>query len=170
MKTIVFTDAPRKVRTLRFLSGRGAGDLEFRPFSELKKALPSLEMASLVYLDVQGLGEKARGRLFSVIASNPRVRFCVLDPGARSGTWPQSFTPGPSTTWARGSCRRRSPQNAGMRHSTTRCASGSASTTRPGRRYPLTSRRRSATGGRKSSPVTSTPSRSSSSRWTTRKS
>ncbi len=85
MRAVVFTDAPRKARKLPFLSARGAGDLKFRPFAELKKALPSLEMESLVYLDVQGLGEKGRGRLLAVIAANPRVRFCLLDPAGEVG-------------------------------------------------------------------------------------
>jgi class 3 adenylate cyclase len=63
-----------------FLSGAGSRELEFRPIAELKKALPSLEVAPLVYLDMEGLAEKERARLLAVIAANPRVRFCVLDP------------------------------------------------------------------------------------------
>jgi class 3 adenylate cyclase len=80
MKSVVFTNAPRKVPKLQFLAGRGAQEREIRPFSQLKKALPSLEVAPLVYLDVQGLSEKERLRLLRVIAANPRVRFCILDP------------------------------------------------------------------------------------------
>ncbi|MGA2640568.1 MAG: hypothetical protein ABSG21_06650 [Spirochaetia bacterium] len=85
MRAVVFTNAPRKVQKVQFFSGRGVRDLEIRPLSELKKALPSLEVAPLVYLDVQGLGEKERMRLLSVIAGNPRVRFCVLDPAGDIG-------------------------------------------------------------------------------------
>jgi len=80
MKVVVFTDAPRKAGKVPFLSGPAARELEFRPLSELKKALPSLEAAPLVYLDMQGKAEKERARLLAVIAANPRVRFCVLDP------------------------------------------------------------------------------------------
>ena len=80
MKAVVFTDAPRKVQGLGYFSGRGAPDVEIRPLKELKKALPSLELAPLVYLDVQGLAEKERARLLGLISSNPKVRFSILDP------------------------------------------------------------------------------------------
>jgi class 3 adenylate cyclase len=80
MKAIVFTNAPQKVPKLRFLAGHGVQELEIRPLSQLKKALPSLEVAPLVYLDVQGTAEKERARLLTVIAANPQVRFCILDP------------------------------------------------------------------------------------------
>jgi class 3 adenylate cyclase len=83
MKAVVFTKAPRKVLKVQFLAGRGTRDLEIRPLSELKKALPSLEVAPLVYLDVQGLAAKEQARLLAVIAANPRVRFCVLDPAGK---------------------------------------------------------------------------------------
>ena len=80
MKAVVFTDAPGKIQGLRYFAGRGAPDVEIRPLKELKKALPSLEMAPLVYLDVQSLAEKERSRLLALIAANPKVRFSVLDP------------------------------------------------------------------------------------------
>jgi class 3 adenylate cyclase len=85
MKAIIFTDAPRRVRKLQFLSGRGAWELEIRPLADLKKALPSLEMELLVYLDLQGLGEASRARLLSVITANPSVRFAVIDPVGEIG-------------------------------------------------------------------------------------
>jgi class 3 adenylate cyclase len=80
MKAVVFTNAPQKVPRLQFLAGRGVQELEIRPLSQLKKALPSLEVAPLVFLDVQGTTEKERARLLAMIAANSRVRFCVLDP------------------------------------------------------------------------------------------
>lgn len=80
MKAVVFTGAPRKVHGYRYFSGRGAPEIEIRPMKELKKALPSLEMAPLVYLDMQGLAEKERARLLTLVSSNPKVRFCILDP------------------------------------------------------------------------------------------
>ena len=63
MTAIVFTNAPRKAQKMGFLSGAGSRELEFRPIAELKKALPSLEVAPLVYLDMEGLAEKERARL-----------------------------------------------------------------------------------------------------------
>jgi class 3 adenylate cyclase len=80
MKAVVFTDAPRKVRGFRYFSERGAPEIEIRPLKELKKALPSLELAPLVYLDVQGLADKERERLLALVSSNPKVRFSILDP------------------------------------------------------------------------------------------
>lgn len=80
MKAVVFTGAPRKVHGLGYFVGRGAPEVEIRPLKELKKALPSLEMAPLVYLDVQGLAEKEKARLLGLISANPKVRFSILDP------------------------------------------------------------------------------------------
>lgn len=80
MKAVVFTDAPRKVQGLRYFAGRGSPDVETRPLKDLKKALPGLEMAPLVYLDVRGLPEKEKARLLGLVSSNPRIRFCILDP------------------------------------------------------------------------------------------
>ncbi len=80
MKAVVFTGAPRKVQGFKYFAGRGAPDVEIRPLKELKKALPSLEMAPLVYLDMQGLAEKEKSRLLALISANPKVRFSILDP------------------------------------------------------------------------------------------
>jgi class 3 adenylate cyclase len=80
MKAVVFTNSPKRVQKVQFLASRGTHQLEIRTLSELKDALPSLEVAPLVYLDVKGLSEQEQERLLSVIAANPRVRFCVLDP------------------------------------------------------------------------------------------
>jgi class 3 adenylate cyclase len=85
MKAVVFTKFPRKAQKVQFLAARGAREPECRPLSELKKALPSLEAVSLVYLDVQGLAEKERARLLAVIAGNARVRFCILDAAGSIG-------------------------------------------------------------------------------------
>jgi class 3 adenylate cyclase len=85
VKAVVFTPAPRKLDKIRFLAGPGALDLEVRPLKELKKALPSLEVAPLVYVHVQGLTAKEAAKLLAVIEANPRVRFCVLDPAGEIG-------------------------------------------------------------------------------------
>ena len=53
---------------------------EVRPLKELKKALPSLEMTPMVYLDVQGLAEKETNRLLALVQANPKVRFSIVDP------------------------------------------------------------------------------------------
>jgi class 3 adenylate cyclase len=83
MSAVVFTDAPLKIRRLPFFSGRGAEDVETRPLKDLKKALPSLEMTPIVYLDVQGCSEAEQGRLLTLVGANPRARFCILDPTAK---------------------------------------------------------------------------------------
>jgi len=80
VRAVVFTDSPRKILGLPYFRGRGTQDLETRPRRELKKALPSLEMAPLVYVDVGGLPEAEHARILSLISASPRVRFCILDP------------------------------------------------------------------------------------------
>ncbi len=80
MRAVVFTTAPRRVQGLPYFAGRGAPEVEFRPLKELKKALPSLEMVPLIYLDVQGLGEKEKTRLMDLVSANAKVRFSILDP------------------------------------------------------------------------------------------
>jgi class 3 adenylate cyclase len=85
MKSVVFTDSPRKILGLPYFRALGTQDLETRPRGELKKAMPSLEMFPLVYVDVGGMTEAERARLVSTISANPRVRFCILDP---AGTIP----------------------------------------------------------------------------------
>ena len=80
MRTVVFTDSPRKVLALPHFRGKGSQGLETRPRRELKRALPSLELSPLVYLDVSGLTPTGRTRLLAIVSSAPRVRFCILDP------------------------------------------------------------------------------------------
>jgi class 3 adenylate cyclase len=79
MKDVVFSKSPLKVKKLLFLGAQGAKGPEIRPIAELKKSLPSLESAPLVYLDVQGLEAREQTRLLSLISENPRIRFCVID-------------------------------------------------------------------------------------------
>jgi class 3 adenylate cyclase len=83
MSALVFTDSPLKIRRMPFFSGRGAEDLETRPLKDLKKALLSLEIVPIVYLDMQGRSEAEQGRLLALVADNPRVRFCILDPTSK---------------------------------------------------------------------------------------
>jgi class 3 adenylate cyclase len=80
MKAVVFTSVPRRITRLGFFTGRGAPDIEIRPLKELKKALASLEMTPLVYLDVRGLAERGKTRLLALISANPKIRFSILDP------------------------------------------------------------------------------------------
>src|SRR5208337_1664201 len=80
MKAVVFTSAPRKMQGFKYFARRGAPDVEVRPLKELKKALPSLEMTPMVYLDVQGLAEKETNRLLAFVQANPKVRFSIVDP------------------------------------------------------------------------------------------
>ena len=83
MRTVVFTDSPKKVLALAFFRGKGSPDVEARPRRELKRALPSLELSPLVYLDVSGLTPAERTRVLSLVSSAPRVRFCILDPAGQ---------------------------------------------------------------------------------------
>lgn len=83
MRSVVFTDSPRKILALPYFRGRGTQDLETRPRRDLKKALPSLEMSPFVYVDVGGLSPADRARVLSHISANPRVRFCVVDPAGQ---------------------------------------------------------------------------------------
>jgi class 3 adenylate cyclase len=83
MKAVVFTNAPSKVQGFGYFAGRGAPEVEIRPLKELKKALPSLMLAPMVFLDVQGLAEKETARLLGVVSANPKVRFSILDPTGR---------------------------------------------------------------------------------------
>jgi len=80
MTIVVFTDAPRRILALAHFRGRGTGDLETRPRRDLKRALSSLELAPLVYVDVGGLSGPERARVLALVSASPRVRFCILDP------------------------------------------------------------------------------------------
>lgn len=80
MSAVLFTDDGGKLLRMPYFADRAAEDVTARPRKELKKALSSLDMASLVYLDLQGSTAAERRRLLSVVTANPRVRFCIIDP------------------------------------------------------------------------------------------
>ncbi|HET6452732.1 MAG TPA: hypothetical protein VFI08_15545 [Spirochaetia bacterium] len=82
MSAVLFSDSPGKLLRLPYFSGKGAEEVQARAMKELKKALPSLEMVPQVYLDVQGCSASERRRLLSLVSSNPRVRFCIVDPSS----------------------------------------------------------------------------------------
>ena len=79
MRSVVFTDSPKKVLSLPYFRGKDSQDFETRPRRELKRALPSLELSPMVYVDVGGMTAAERTRLMSALSAAPRVRFCIVD-------------------------------------------------------------------------------------------
>jgi class 3 adenylate cyclase len=85
MRAVVFTDSPRRILALPCFRGSGLQELETRPRKDLKKALPSLEMSPLVYVDVGGLSRAEQGRVLALVSASPRVRFCIVDARGQVG-------------------------------------------------------------------------------------
>jgi class 3 adenylate cyclase len=83
MRSVLFTNSPRKILGLPYFRGRGSQDLETRPRKDLKQALPSLEMSPFVYVDAGGLSQADLARILSLVSANPRVRFCIVDPAGQ---------------------------------------------------------------------------------------
>jgi class 3 adenylate cyclase len=80
MKTLVFTARAAGLKRHAGFKGRAAADLEFRPLSEFRKSLASLEEEPVVYVDIRGLTAKERVKLLGLVSANQSVRVGIIDP------------------------------------------------------------------------------------------
>ncbi len=80
MKTTVFTSSPSALQRLAGFKGRGAAELDFRPFAEFKKMLAQLADSPVVYVDIRELTDRERAKLLDLISANQSVRVGILDP------------------------------------------------------------------------------------------